>query len=137
MTALTDNRLDSKRYNGRREQCSVAADAVIYSGAMVAINASGYLEPATTADDIVVVGVATQAMDNTGGSNGDVTCEFERGLWLMDNSTSGDLIALVNVGSPCYAVDDRKVALTSNSDARSVAGTIHWVNSDGVVVRFD
>jgi hypothetical protein len=137
MTALSANRLDSKKMVGHHNIAPVAADAVIYVGAMVAINADGYLAPATTADDIIVVGVASEAVDNTDGDNGDLTCKFERGVFLMKNSAGDDEIGLLQIGQVVFAVDDQTVAATSNSDARSAAGTLHWFDDSGPWVKLD
>jgi hypothetical protein len=53
------------------------------------------------------------------------------------NSTSGDAIALTDIGSTCYVADsDDQVAKTNGSNTRIAAGVVHDVTSDGVAVRF-
>jgi hypothetical protein len=112
----------------------VAEDAVIYQGAMVALNAGGYLVPVTAVATLRVVGKAKEYQDNTDGDNGAIRCEVEPGIFLWDNSSAGDEITLANgVGNPCYGVDDETVALTEGA-GRSVAGIVVDVDDAGVWV---
>lgn len=134
MAALAQDRNTPSRSGDIRE-FGVAANAVIYIGALVALNASGYLVPASTATTLKVVGRAEQAVDNTGGANGAVRCRVGGGIYRWANSGSSDAIAAVNIGASCYAVDDQTVALTSGSATRSVAGTIYDVDAFGVWVK--
>lgn len=91
----------------------VAADAVIWLGALVAVNATGYALPATATGGLTVVGVAQTRVDNTGGSAGDLSVVVRRGQeWLLKGSS----LAQSAVGDPVYVVDDETVA-------PSVAGT--------------
>jgi len=137
MTALADNRLDSKKMIGSQNIAPVAANAVIHVGAMVAINASGYLIQASTSTTLTVVGVAAEAVDNTGGANGDLTCRFDRGNFVMKNSTAGDALSLTDVGAVVFAVDDQTVAKTDGGATRSAAGVLHWFDADGPWVHID
>lgn len=106
----------------------------LWGGALAVLDA-GYLAPGRTAASLVCVGRIRKTSDNTNGASGDLTGLVEAGTFKWGNSSSGDLIAQANVGSPCYVVDDQTVALTSNSGARSLAGIIQGVDSDGVWVQ--
>lgn len=112
----------------------VAASTIIYAGAMVMLDA-GYGKPAAEAVGKVVLGRAEETVDNSSGSAGDKTINVRRGVFKWDNSSSGDLIAQAQVASVCYAVDDHTVAKTSNSGARSVAGIVISIETDGVYVQ--
>lgn len=112
----------------------VAASVKIYEGAMVMLDA-GYAKPAAAAVGKVILGRAEKTVDNTSGAAGDLTVPVRRGCFKWDNSLSGDAIAQAQVGTICYAVDDATVAKTSNSGARSVAGIVVGVETDGVVVQ--
>lgn len=140
MTALAADRLTKTAVVGRR-QLQVAAGVCIYEGSMVAIDTSGWARPARVSTTDKVIGVCEEGRaDNTSGSNGAirVTVRSDRGGYF-NNSTSGDLIAVVNIGADCYVVDDNTVALTSNSSARVRAGKIYDVDpvTSQVLVRFD
>jgi hypothetical protein len=113
--------------------CPLTADGVVYKGGMVArVSADGYWDAATTSTGFVA-GVAREAGDNTGGSDGDVTVLVEPGVFAMNNSSAGDQITADDLLQLCYVVDDNTVALTSNGGARPVAGVIMGVEDDGSV----
>lgn len=132
MAALTADRNTPLRAN---EQFSfpVAASTKIFAGSLVCLNASGYLTKGAVSTALKTVGVAEAGADNSAGANGAIVAKVRRGLFKFGNSASTDLIALANVGSACYVVDDQTVALTSGSSTRSVAGTIRDVDADGGV----
>ena len=135
MTALTQGRNTPYR-DGKRRNFAVAAAAVIYQGAMVALNSSDNLVPASTSTTLSVVGRAQDGVDNTNGIAGAERCEVDTGIFLYANSSAGDLIAASDIGSDCFAVDDQTVALTNGGSSRSVAGKIFDVDANGVWVQF-
>lgn len=133
MTALTASRRTPTRSH-RSFTASLAAATMIYAGALVAINASGYLVPASADATLRIVGIAAQYADNSAGANGAIAAKYTTPICLLANSAGGDAIAAANVGAICYAVDDQTVALTSGGGARPVAGEIVSVDADGVWV---
>lgn len=119
-----------------------AADAaLIYGGALVMRNASGYLTKGQTALGLVGVGSARQHVDNSDGSAGDLTVKVQPGVWRFANSSSSDAITIADIGRVCYAVDDETVARTdgrtSGLPTRSPAGIVVDVDDLGVHVLFD
>ncbi len=114
----------------------VAADAIIYPGAQVALNASGYLVPASASTALKVVGVAAPKrqqmtaklgyIDATGTSNGDLECEVQSPIALMVNS--GTTITRADIGNDCYAVDDQTVAKTDGGTAQITVLTVVYDN---------
>ena len=117
----------------------VKAGAQIWQGGLVMLIAGVAAAAAPGANSgvaatEVIVGVAEHSVLG-GASDGLVRVTVRTGEYLMNNSASGDLIALSNVGSAAYVVDDETVALTSNTNVRPKAGTIVDVESDGVWVR--
>lgn len=137
MTALTEARTDSMEQVGHNHRYPVAANAVIYQGAQVAINGTGYLVPVTTATGLAAVGIATESKDNTGGADGALSCKTKRGVFRMDNSTAGDEITRSDIGSACYGVDDRTVAKTDGGGTRSAVGVVDDLNGDGLFIRYE
>lgn len=133
MAALTKDRATPQR-DGARRAFGLAADAVIYAGALVVVDA-GYALAGSTDTGLVCVGVAKQAVDNTDGANGAVKVEVERGVFRFANSSSGDLIAVGDIGATCYIVDDQTVAKTNGSSSRSAAGKVFDVDAQGVWVE--
>jgi hypothetical protein len=117
----------------------LAAAAQVFQGSLVMLKAgwarvAAEAVDAGTAATCVVVGIAERTVVG-GANNGDVRAPVVTGPWLFKNSSGADLIALSNVGSPAYVVDDETVALTSDTNKRPKAGTIVDVESIGVWVR--
>lgn len=135
MTALAADRLTPKR-SGHQFSFAVAAAAKIYAGSIVCLNGTGFATKGATATTLKAVGVAQENVDNTSGADGALQVPVERGLYRFANSTSTDAIALTEVGSTCYIVDDQTVAKTNGSTTRSIAGTVRDVDAGGVWVEF-
>jgi hypothetical protein len=132
--ALTTD-INNPRRDGVQFGDPVAAGAVIYAGALYALNATGFAVPAGTAGAGIARGVAEARADNTGGADGDISVAGRAGVFRFDNSASTDLIARADIGATAYVVDDDTVAKTDNSGARKAAGTIVDVDDVGVWVR--
>ena len=126
-----------KRRSGDSVELPVAAKANIYGGAIVAVNATGFAVPASEAVDLKAVGCAKQQALNALGADGDMTVQVEKGIFCFANSSAADAITLTNLSDICYMVDDQTVALTSNENKRSKAGTVFDVDENGVWVRMN
>lgn len=138
MAALTAARVGTKQYgtqSGIPEMYEIPqkGSTTLYPGAGVVLNA-GYAAPATTAAGLISVGRCESLSANT-GADGAVIARIRPGVFPFNNSAAGDAIAQADVGADCYWVDDNTVAKTSNSSARSRAGKIIKVDSDGVWVQ--
>ena len=133
--ALTADRNTPRQEPGVRQQMMAAVK--IFAGALVMRNSSGYLTKGAAATGLVGVGRAEEQVDNSGGSAGDRSVRVRPGVFRFDNSTSTDAITIAQIGKPCYAVDDSKVAKTDGGGARSIAGFVADVDELGVWVEFD
>lgn len=136
MAALTEGR-NTPEALGEVRNGPVAADTTLFPGALVMVNAAGFLVAGQTATGLIGVGRSENLVDNAGGSNGAVTCDYKPGIFRFNNSASTDEITAADIGNPCYAVDDQTVAKTDGSAARSPAGVVDHVDANGVWVRFD
>lgn len=137
MTALAAERNTLRRgaqVVPERHTVPVAASTKIYKGGIVALNASGYAVVPSAATTLITVGVATETVDNSSGSAGDLKVNVLPGVYRVGNSASTDAIALAWVGKDCFLVDDQTVAKTDASATRSRAGKVINVDSDGVDV---
>lgn len=112
-----------------RTSYPVKADAIIFKGALVALDATGYLVPGATSSSLIAVGRATQNVDATDFSSGELTCEVDQGVFQWVN---GNSITFAAVGTLAYIVDDQTVS--SNASGKSIAGTIFAVDDSGVWV---
>lgn len=112
----------------------MAASAVIYAGALVVANASGYAAPGSTATTLTYLGRAEEAVSNAGGSNGDKTVMVRRKEAFKFKNSGSDAVTQASIGKVCYIVDDETVAATNGTNTRSAAGKVVGVESDGVWV---
>lgn len=109
----------------------VQAD-IIYEGAAVGDNGSGYARPLVAADPFW--GFATRKIDNSDGSNGDEDVHVqERGYITL--SVTG-VTGVGDVGSDVYATDDNTFTLTA-SGASAIGTVVRYVTGTTVVVYFE
>lgn len=113
----------------------VLAAATVRGGAMVALTPAGYLTNASADASLRIVGVNHgDAVDNSAGVSGDLTCVPYRGAFYFTNSSSTDAITDADIGQNAFVVDNDTVARTSGYGARPVAGKIIGVDAVGVLV---
>lgn len=137
MTALaTNRRTEFLDIGGRRWRTfPVAANAIIFAGALVAINTSGYLVPASAVVTQKVVGIACTELNTTGLADGAKELEVDHGIVLLGNSSAGEALTKANVEDSCYVADDQTVSRTDDGGTRPLAGKVHIVDARGVYVR--
>jgi hypothetical protein len=132
MTALDKDKAFKSKWTGRTiDAMPVATAALLYMGALVAINSGGY---AAAAGDTVghrVVGVAPAQADNSDGNNGDIKSQAVTGVFFFKNS-GGNPVVAAGRGRVCYVEDDQTVAATSANSI--VAGIVESITSAGVWV---
>lgn len=135
MAALTADRATPRR-DGKRLSLPVAASTKLFAGSIVCVNTSNLAVKGAVSTTLKAAGVAIEQADNSAGAAGAIRVEVERGVFLMANSSAGDLIALQDIGSTCFIVDDQTVAKTNGSSTRSAAGIVRDVDASGVWVEF-
>lgn len=135
MSALNQDR-NTLRRDGNQVEPPVAANARIYGGSLVAVNAGGFAVPGATAVGLKGAGVAEQRADNRDGADGAIRVRLSRLPHQFGNSAAADAITLADLGSDCFIVDDQTVAKTNGGGTRSRAGRVFDVDADGVWVDF-
>ena len=133
MTALAEER-STDETTMVLNQYSMAAAVKAYAGGIAVLDSSGNVRPGATGKGYRCVGRFETTVDNSNGSAGDLTVVVRSGVFNFANSASTDQITKADVGKPCYIVDDQTVARLSNSGARSQAGVVFRVDTDGVWV---
>ena len=128
MPALTQDRPTPER-EGRLLSDPIAASAVIYAGAMYALDEGGNAIPAAPGAPYPVRGVARRRCDQPAG---DELVDGIVGVFCFDNSAGAGEIKRVDIGGPCVVVDDQTVA---KGDAGCKAGVVFDVDERGVWVR--
>jgi hypothetical protein len=99
------------------------ANAIVFKGGLVATDATGYVISGASigATALKIWGIATKDVNNTGGANGALNVDVERGIFPFAN-LGGDPVAQADAGNAVYADDDQTIRKTSNTSTRSVAG---------------
>lgn len=105
----------------------VAANARIFRGALVALDAQGNAVPAIPTAPIMR-GVARDEADNTGGAAGAQRVETARGCWIVKNNGT---VNRTHIGKSVYVVDDETVGAAGTL----VAGRCLDVGDAGVSVE--
>ncbi len=109
----------------------VAASTTIYGGTLAALNSSGFLVPSADTAGLRVIGRAEETVNNSGGSDGDTSCDVQEGVFLLNNSASAAVDA-DDRGKICFIEDDNTVAETSTHKVK--AGRVIDVVEGGVWV---
>ncbi|MBN2060708.1 MAG: hypothetical protein JW882_09870 [Deltaproteobacteria bacterium] len=121
MTALSaDKQIELK--DGVEIPVPVDDGDLIYGGALVSVNADGYLVDGADESGQIFMGVATEQKDNSSGSDGDLDCVIRRrGLVKC---IMGTAISQANVGDNVFLVDDQTVDLVGNVTHNIFCGII-------------
>ena len=129
MATLTENKPRTWDI-GVHNDIPVIASDIIYQGAAVGDNGSGYARPLVAGDPFR--GFALEKADNSDGSAGDINVRVI--TWgKVKLEISG--LAITDVGKDVYASDDDTFTLTQGSNTR-IGFVSRWV-SDGVgIVAF-
>lgn len=112
----------------------VAAATTIEAGKIVCLNSAGHAVEGVEATGLRTVGRASRTVDNSAGSAGDESIRVDLGVFKFANSGT-DAVDLNDTLNVCYVEDDQTVSETDNSAARSKAGRVMRVDSDGVWVH--
>lgn len=134
MTTLAVDKVRTWHYAGDpiREEYPVVATDIIYRGAAVGENGSGYARPLVAADPFL--GFAVAKADNAAGAAGAINVTVEqKGFVTLPISA---LAITANDRPAVYASDDDTFTLTPTSN--SLIGYVsRWVSTGIAVVEFD
>ncbi len=131
MAALTADRNTVAQEVGRLREYRVAASTTIYNGSMVRLDATGFLIPGDdAANGSDCVGVANETVDNSGGADGDLSCDVQKGVFLFVNDSN---VVQATVGVNCTILDDQTVSVAGTTTNDHVAGTVEDFDVDGQV----
>lgn len=131
MTTLANDQPRAYEQGDIEEYPVIAAD-IIYEGAAVGENASGFARPLVAADKFL--GFAIEKVDNTGGAAGDKRVRVRtKGKAQLP---IGSLAITANDRPLVYASDDNTFTLTSTSN--SLIGSVSRFVATGIgIVEFD
>lgn len=131
MSTLAQNKVRDFE-EGSMNDLPVIANDIIYEGAAVGENGSGYFRPLAAGDNFA--GFATRKVDNTGGSAGDKNVNVkQRGRIQL--AVTG-VAAVTDEGSTVYASDDDTFTLSSTGNS-AIGKIVRWVSSTTCIVEFE
>lgn len=132
MTTLASNK-QRKFQLGNSEEYPVVAADIIYQGAAVGENGSGYARPLAAGDRFL--GFAEAKADNSAGAAGAITVNVKP-CGRVTLPVAGATAITANDRPAVYASDDDTFTLTATSN--SLIGYVsRWVSSGVCVVEFD
>lgn len=111
----------------------VAASTLVEAGHMGAVNAAGYVVPAANTAGLKVLGRIEQRVDNTGGSNGDLSVEIRRRKAFKFKNSSGSPVTVANIGGNVMVENSYTVAAAASNSI--TAGKCLGVDPDGVWIE--
>ena len=136
MTALTANRATEFIGESRTWRTfPVDADAVVYAGALVAVNTDGYLVPVTADTTLRVVGIACTEKNATDLAAGALEVEVDARTCVLVNGSSS--ITTNDVEALCYAGDDQTVYLSNGGTSQVTRGDFVFSTTDPVGLTVD
>lgn len=136
MSALLTKKSTSRRVIKRCKR-PLKDNVKAIQGGLCAVHADGFYGPVLAASGLIVVGVFTETVDNTGGADGAKSAEVdffrERHVFLCANDGTNPC-TVADRERECYAVDDQTVSTLGTS--RSIAGRVFdVVSGEGVWVE--
>lgn len=131
MTTLAKN--SPRKFElGNENDLPVIASDIIYEGAYVGENGSGYFRPLQGGDPFA--GIATRKADNSSGSAGDINVPVrQRGR--IQAAVTG-VTAVTDEGSAVYATDDDTLTLTA-SGGSAVGKIVRWISGTTCIIEFE
>lgn len=95
---------------------SVAVSTTVEAGKIAAVNAAGYVVPASDAVGLKVIGVFAESVDNSAGGDGDAVVRVTRlrAFLLKNSGTSPCTVA--DIGGNVLVADSETVAHDTTND---------------------
>jgi len=119
---------------GDMNDLPVIASDIIYEGAFVGENASGYSRPLVAGDPFQ--GVCMRQADNSSGAAGDINVRVRSNGILSNIAVAGATAITANDFPPVYASDDNTLTLTAGTNTK-IGNVLRWISSGICDVTFD
>jgi len=135
--ALTADRKNEIVAGGSsRYRWGLVGNAVlIYKGATLCWNATGYLVPAAPTLGFTFAGIAQEKVDNSAGAAGALECKYLTGVSVKMVNSAVSAIAQAHMGKPAYVEDDQTIRSAPGSSG-VIAGVIERIDADAGVWLF-
>jgi hypothetical protein len=135
MALAADKNVRTKANAGtRKNRRPVAADAVIFNGALIALDTDGFVVPLADTAGLISLGVARENVDNTDGDDGDETIEYDTNISVEVKNNAG---AIGAADFLAYAKNDEEATDSAGSANKVYLGPVEertaalvWVHID-------
>jgi hypothetical protein len=132
MSAATAS-INTPERSGDYVNVPMAANVTLYSGVMVALDASGNANPASDTSGLVVQGRMEDPDKTNGATAGATYARVKRGIFGFQNASGGNAITAAMVGQAlAYVYDDQTVGIAGGTSHSIIAGVVVDL-SDGFV----
>jgi hypothetical protein len=111
----------------------VAAATVLEAGKLGAVNAAGYVVPASNTAGLKVMGRIEQHVDNSAGADGDLQVEIRRRKAFKYKNSSGSAVTGADIGGRVMVENSETVAHAASNSID--AGKCLGIDPDGVWVE--
>lgn len=131
MTALATGKQFAELSDPEFMEVPQKGSTVIYKGATVMLDTSGYGHPAGASTTAVCIGVyddpreALDRSDSTGLSDGVKKITVKAGVFARKNDTGSPVLATTQPGTMLFAVDDQTVSLSDGGGTRVPCGRLY------------
>lgn len=138
MSALAAPRINfmNKAAIGRKIGRPAKSGYTFYDGALVVVDATGYIKPNTGVAGEKVVGVVdlkNRASVTTSGSDGATFLDVVDGIFPFFIGASADALAQADVGNYVFGIDDQTVGKTDGGTPRPRVGQLISIEAVGGV----
>lgn len=131
MTALTKG-VAREGKNIKLPAYGAETNVVIFRGAMVMVNANGFLAPCTQEAGAVFAGISRTEIDMNGEPAGSIKAQVEAvDAFYVDIAAA----AQVDIGKKVYALDDNTVELVQTANSVEVGRIMEVVSATKVLVK--
>jgi len=132
MTTLAANQVRTVEVGTQNELPVIAAD-IIYQGAAVGDNGSGYMRPLVAGDPFR--GMALAKVDNSAGAAGDKTVKLiTEGKMVLPVTGAS---AVTDVGRSVFATDDNTFTFSPAAAGTQIGTVVRWISSTNCVVELE
>jgi hypothetical protein len=135
MTALAADRKTTRKAGGadRQRRGKAAGSVIIYKGAALCWNSSGYLVPGANTAGFRFAGWAEERVDTTGIADGVSEVLYSTCLAMKMKNDGTTAVAQANLGGPVWLQDDQTVRGTPGN---VLVGIAESIEADGEVFVF-
>ncbi len=128
------NSFDARRKDGALVLYPLGAGVHVRKGGLLAVAATGLVQPASDSAGVVFVGVAYEGSDNTGGAAGAKSVRvLKSGVFSYAKTAA----VQADIGRTAFVVDDATVSTAATTDSIACGSVVGIPDAQTVQIRID